>query len=482
MTMSIRLRLALWFSAMMAIALTAFGAGALWLHTRWAAAQFDAELDNLGAAVARVMQEELGESGNLLRAVHETRNSIDVADRATAILDVVGQPIAAHWHGFDAIGVFPARDRPPHPTIVTVVQSGKPWRLLQRPERSAAGDYTIVVAGPLDRIAIQRLLLLRVLIVAGSIIILSTAGVSWWVASSALRPVSTMANEAAVISAKSPDWRLNAPSDTDELGQLARAFNELLARLGVALRTQRQFMADASHELRTPVSVIQTATEVMLSQTRREEAEYREAFAIIGDQTARLSRMVQDMFVLARADAGGYDVPMRRLYVDEVVGDAVRAVAVVAMPKGLRIRSELQPDIAIDGDDGLLHRMMTNLLDNAVQHTPAGGSVNVVLTADAATVTITVADSGPGIPDADRDRVFDRFVRLDPSRSAESGGGLGLPIARWIAEQHHGTLTLDPSRCGSVFVVRLPRPSTATPTCSSVERRDPGAGANMNLT
>jgi heavy metal sensor kinase len=475
MTMSIRLRLALWFSAMMAIALTAFGAGALWLHTRWAAAQFDSELDNLGAAVAQVMQEELGESGNLLRAVRETRNSIDVANRATAILDVDGRPLAAHWHGFDAVGVFPPRDRLRHPAITTVVQRGSDWRVFQRSERSAAGDYTIVIAGRLDGIAAQRTLLLRVLLVTGSIIILTTAAVSWWAASSALRPVSTMASDAAAISAKSRDWRLNAPSDTDELGQLARAFNDLLARLGVASRTQRQFMADASHELRTPVSVIQTATEVTLSQTAREEAEYRDALTIIGEQTARLGRMVQDMFVLARADASGYHVPMRRLYVDEVVGEAVRAVGVVAAAKRLAVVSNIQPDIAIDGDDGLLHRMMTNLLDNAVQHTPPEGSVDVVLAADAGTVTITVADTGPGIPDADRDRVFDRFVRLDPARSAESGGGLGLPIARWIAEQHNGTLSLEPSARGCAFVVRLPLPSATTPRYARV-------GAKMNVT
>jgi signal transduction histidine kinase len=99
---------------------------------------------------------------------------------------------------------------------------------------------------------------------------------------------------------------------------------------------------------------------------------------------------------------------------------------------------------------------MTNLLDNAVQHTPRGGSIAVALAADARHVTITVADTGPGIPDADRERVFDRFVRLDQARSASSGGGLGLPIARCIAEQHHGTLALDPSSHGCVFVVRLP--------------------------
>jgi heavy metal sensor kinase len=476
---SIRLRLALWFSAVMVMALTSFGTGVLWLHTRWAAAQFDTELHNLSDAVARVMQEELGESGNVVRAAHETQESVEVADRATAIIDADGHPIAGHWHGFDPATGFPARLRD---ATTTVVQRGKEWRLVQRPEQSSAGAYTIVIAGPLDRIEAQRTLLARVLIVAGSIIILLTAAVSWWVASSVLRPVSTMASNAAAISANSLEWRLNAPSNSDELGQLARAFNDLLARLGAASRTQRQFMADASHELRTPVSVIQTATEVTLHQATRQEAEYREALTIIGEQVGRLGRVVQDMFLLARADADGYQVPMRRLYVDDVVAEAVRAATVVATAKGVDVISRIQADVAIDGDDGLLHRMIANLLDNAVQHTPTRDSIVVVVAADTATVTITVADTGPGIPDHDRERVFDRFVRLDPARSAASGGGLGLPIARWIAEQHHGTLTLEPSTRGCVFVVRLPLRSETRRDSGVVEHRAVVSAAKMNIT
>lgn len=454
--MSIRLRLALWFGAVMAVALIAFGAGALWLHTRWALARFDSGLNNLGDAVARVMIEELGENGTVAGAARETHDSLDVADYATAVLDVDGRPFAGHWHGFDASGPFSPHERLQQPTIASVEQSGTVWRVLLRPERSSVGDYTVVVAGSLAGITTERALLLRVLVVAGSIMILVTAVVSGWVASSALRPVSAMADDTASISAKSSDWRLKAPHATDELGQLASAFNDLLGRLGTATRTQRQFMADASHELRTPVSVIQTATEVTLGQPTRQEAEYREALAVIGEQTARLGRLVQDMFMLARADADGYQGPMRRLYVDEVVAEAVRAAAVVAAAKRVDVRFDIQPDVAITGDDDLLHRMTANLLDNAVQHTPPGGSIEVVLTADAGTATITVADSGPGIPETDRDRIFERFVRLDPARSASSGGGLGLPIARWIAEQHDGTLVLEPSARGCVFVVRLP--------------------------
>jgi two-component system OmpR family sensor kinase len=292
---------------------------------------------------------------------------------------------------------------------------------------------------------------------ATPLIVLLTAGVSWWVASPALRPMTMMAAQAEAMTAQSADWRLDAPIVTDELGQLARAFNRLLSRLGAASQLQRQFMADASHELRTPVSVIQTAAEVTLEQPAREDWEYREALTIVNEQSTRLSRMVQDMFVLARAAAGGYPLHRRLIDVDEVVGECVRAVSVVAATVGIQVTTAFESDVCVSADDGLLRRLVTNLLDNAVQYTPSGSSVTVIVNHDAGSAIIAVSDTGPGIPRADRERVFERFVRLDPARSATSGAGLGLSIARWIAEQHGGTLTVEEKAAGgSLFVVRLP--------------------------
>jgi two-component system OmpR family sensor kinase len=266
-----------------------------------------------------------------------------------------------------------------------------------------------------------------------------------------------MATQAEAITVRSAGWRLDAPTEADELGQLARAFNRLLGRLETASRTQREFMADASHELRTPVSVIQTAAEVTLERLVRDDGEYREALTIVSEQATRLSRMVEDMFVLARADAGGYPLTRRLLYVDEIVAECVRAVSVVAATRDIQLTTALQSDASVTADDGLLRQLVTNLLDNAVRHTPPGGSVTIALNCDAGSAIITVADTGPGIPIADRDRVFERFVRLDPARSATSGAGLGLPIARWIAEQHGGSLTLEENTAGgSLFIVRLP--------------------------
>jgi two-component system OmpR family sensor kinase len=457
MRCSIRTRLTLWYSALMVVALTAFSAGVLWLHARWGRAQFDSELASLGAATSRVMQEELSESGNLEKAVLETRTSMDVPGRATAILDHRGKPMAAHWNGFWYDAATLTADVLPQMRFTTQSESGTVWRVLMRRESSPAGDYVILIAGTLDQLGRQQYLLSRVLLVATPLIVLLTAGVSWWVASSALRPVTIMAAQAEAMTGRSADWRLNAPTVTDELGQLARAFNRLLTRLGTASQMQRQFMADASHELRTPVSVIQTAAEVTLERPVREDWEYREALTIVNEQSTRLSRMVEDMLVLARADAGGYRLTKRPLYVDEIVAECVRAVSVVAATRDVQLETILQPDVSVNGDDGLLRQLVTNLLDNAVQYTPPGGSVTVAVKSDGVSTTITVSDTGPGIPPADRERVFERFVRLDPARSAASGAGLGLPIARWIAEQHEGTLTLEQDAAGGcLFVVRLP--------------------------
>jgi heavy metal sensor kinase len=456
MSISIRARLTLWYATLAAAALVAFSAGVLWLHARWAQVQFDSELSGLGTAVSQAMHEELDETDSLHKAAVEANESTDVPNRSIAILDAYDRPLAAHWHGLspDAISSLNRDAR----INVTALQSGnQDWRVLLRRESSPFGEYNILVAGPLRPLESERRLLLNVLLVVTPLLVLATAGVAWYVASSALRPLSSMAAQATRLNAQSVGWRLTTPMTRDEVDELAQSFNHLLNRLETASATQRQFMADASHEMRTPVSVIQTAAEVTLQRTSRDEAEYRDALTIVTEQSIRLSRMVEDMLVLARADAGGYRLTRAALYVDEIVADCVKAASVVAASRHIQLRAEIAGDVSTNGDEHLLNQLVANLLSNAVQHTPAGGTIAVALTREAATCVITVSDTGPGIPAADRERVFQRFVRLDPARSGGSGAGLGLPIARWIAEQHGGTIAVDehlPHGC--IFTVRLP--------------------------
>jgi signal transduction histidine kinase len=223
-----------------------------------------------------------------------------------------------------------------------------------------------------------------------------------------------------------------------------------------ALEMQRQFMADASHELRTPVSVVRAATDVTLSREHRDEAEYREALTIIRGQARSLGRLVEDMLVLSRAEAGGYSLQPVDLYLDELIAECRRSVDVLATERGVAVHLTSPAEIAFRGDEDLLRRCIMNVLQNAVQHTPAAGSVEIDVRADSGGVTIRITDEGPGIPPGEQERIFDRFVQLDSARRRE-GTGVGLPIARWIAEAHKGTLVLESSGPGgSTFSICLP--------------------------
>ena len=255
------------------------------------------------------------------------------------------------------------------------------------------------------------------------------------------------------------DARLPVPAAADEIQRLAIAFNGLMTRLADAVHAQRRFMADASHELRTPVTVARTAAQVTLDSPHRTDAEYREALDIITLQTDRLTHVVDDMFLLARADVDARPLDLRYLYLDEMVTECVRAAAVLADKRRVGVTVQAPEGVQIRGDEELLRRMIMNLLDNAIRHTPDRGQVRASVSQEEGAVTVTVEDSGPGIPAAERERVFERFVRLATANS-QTGGGLGLPIARWIAEQHHGTLRLDASDRGTRFVMTLPLKAT----------------------
>jgi signal transduction histidine kinase len=410
------------------------------------------------------MEEELGENGNIVRAADEVREALHVPEHAIAILDPDGNPIAGEWHGFEYTRqIVGAGETSPH--FFTLTQQGHAWRLLTRRQTGKSGDFVVFVGAPLDGLERQHRLLLQAIMIATPALVLLSGALCWWVASAALRPVTLLATQAEAITERSTDWHL-APSTTDELGQLAGAFNRLLDRLTASASAQRQFMADASHELRTPVSVIQTTTEVTLERDERHPWEYREALTIINEQSGRLHRMVEDMLALARADASGLQVSKRPLWLDDIAADCARALSVLGAGRQIAIHTDLEPEVPVTGDTALLRQLTTNLLTNGIQYTPPGGSVSVAVSSDRAgnSAILMVSDTGPGIPVSDRERVFGRFVRLDPARSATSGAGLGLSIARWIAEQHGGTLTIrDNPGGGCQFVLQMPlgRPARA---------------------
>jgi heavy metal sensor kinase len=454
MSLTIRTRLTLWYTVLVAALLAAFAAGVLTVQSRLSRGQFDAELDGLSQTVAGALRAELARSHDLASAAKETRTSLDVPGRTIAILDGDGHPLAAHWRGFRPAALPAFKGRSWQGTIAAGRES---WRAHVTRTSSADGDYAIVTAGSLDHLALEQRLLAWTLLMSMPFAVLLAAAVCWWTASRALQPVTDMAARAEAITLQSLDVDLAPGAALDEVGQLARAFNNLLERLRTALRTQRQFMADASHELRTPIFVARTAAEVTLNQSARDECDYRDALEIVGEQTARLGRMVEDMLTLASADDGGYAVRRVPLYLDEVLAECVRSLGVIAAVRRVRLEVCSDADLLAEGDDALLRQLFTNLIENAVKHTPEDGAVTASLTAAGSNATLIVSDTGPGIPYADRERIFERFVRLDPARDSSAGAGLGLPIARWIAEAHGGSLTLRQSASGGCeFVATLP--------------------------
>jgi heavy metal sensor kinase len=451
-THSLRSRLTLWYTVTLVIVLTLFGGDVLVVQQRFGIRRADRELETVQATLVNLFREELRELDDPATAAREAIAATASFGDAAAILDARGSPLAVRLEGLSLADLTRSSGDGP---VRTIRDGRAAWRVRSGAEHVGNLATTFVVARPLADVAREQDEVREAMFVAIPLALLLAGAGGWWLASIGLRPVSEMARRAASIPPTGLD-DLGPPPRDEELGQLARAFNGLVARLRAALRTQRQFMADASHELRTPVSVIRTAAEVALSRDHREEAEYREALAMAHAQSQRLSRLVEDMLVLARADAGAYPLRAVDLYLQDIVDDCRRAVDVLAAERHITIISSGPRDLPVRGDEELLRRLLVNLLQNAVQHSPPGGVVSIDVTPNGSRAYVRVRDGGAGIAPSDRARIFDRFVQLDASRRSE-GIGLGLPIAKWIAEVHHGSLSLESTGPdGSTFRVELP--------------------------
>lgn len=451
--LSLRARLTSWYSVLLLLALGLFTATVLWINWRLMLESFDETLAGVSVTADNLLREEVGElhdlgnaAAEMIEVVHQPGIAIAVFDEKGAALRPVSTGVPLAPDGFAASR-----------TIRTVrAPNGSRWRVTLRRGDVDGQAFAIAVGAPLDGPLEEWWRLVRACAIGIPVALALAIGGGWWIGRQGLRPLQRMSEESQAITARTPDARLSPPRAGRELDQVAGAFNLVLDRLGSALSTQRRFMADASHELRTPLSTMRTAADVTLSQPTRHESEYREALTVVAQQTSRLGRLVDDMFVLARADGGGYPLNPADVDLDAIVEDAVREFRAAAETKRIDLRVSVVP-APMRGDEGLLRRMVVNLVSNALTYTPAGGAVDVIVVREGGSLVLRVHDTGVGIPSADSDRVFERFVRLDAARAA-GGAGLGLSIARWIAEVHGGILRIESSGPGStVFVARFPR-------------------------
>ncbi|RSM81076.1 two-component sensor histidine kinase [Amycolatopsis sp. WAC 01375] len=312
-------------------------------------------------------------------------------------------------------------------------------------DTSGDSRYRIFGAAVVDESGQAALDSVRVTLLAGvPVIALLIGAIAWFAVRRSLRPVEAIRSEVAEIGAHDLSRRVPAPDSADEIAKLAETMNTMLARLDTAVTRQSRFTSDASHELRTPLASLRTQLEVLLAHPDR--LDWRDACRNALLDVTRLQDLVGDLVLLGKLDNAAPErfTPVR---LSEVVESCLSG------RQG--VRAEIEADPTVLGDRGKLERLLRNLVDNAQRHTRTGVEVTVSTVDDAGVLAVT--DDGPGIPAADRERVFDRFVRLDDGRARDDGGaGLGLAIVAEIARAHGGTVEVADHDGGARLVVRLP--------------------------
>ena len=311
-------------------------------------------------------------------------------------------------------------------------------------------EHILQVAAPLDwRDRTLRFAALFLLGLTGLFSASSFIG-SWWLADRAVRAVGQIATEAEEIGATTLGQRISAHAETEEYERLVRVLNTMLSRLDTAFDAQRRFTADASHELRSPLTALRGELELALRRDRSTE-EYQRVIGSALEETERLTRLVADLLTLARSDAGAMRPRMQETDVAERSRTAVDRVAAAAAAEGVTLRVSATAGTTISADPEMLDRLLWNLVDNGVKFSERGGTVEVEVLGTDETVELVVSDSGPGFPAGALDSMFERFSRADAAHTSE-GTGLGLAIVRAIADAHRARVTASNQPAGGARV------------------------------
>ncbi len=329
---------------------------------------------------------------------------------------------------------------------VPLINNGKVFGVVQ------VGASLTALDGTLRRVVIEFL------IIAPFVLLLSIIG-SYWLATHAFAPINRLTRAARNIEAGDLHQRVPVPRARDEVQSLALTFNEMIERLDKAFAQQRRFVADASHELRTPVAAIRSMTDVILAQqapvSRRD---YRAALNEINIEAERLSHLINDLLALARADEGETLLEWEPVRLDLLATDVLATTETLATERGISLELGKQESAVVLGDEARLIQVILNLIDNAIAYTDPGGKVQLSVEVNHKNAYLAISDTGIGIEPEHLEHIFKRFYRTDPARSHAAGGsGLGLAIVDWVVHAHGGTVSVE-SRVGqgSTFRVILP--------------------------
>src|SRR5712692_6132624 len=351
------------------------------------------------------------------------------------------------------------------PLYASTISDGARWRTLTRMTAVDGRSVVLRVSRSEERVHAQVWEILVVLIFGLPVAVL-VAGLGGYVlARRALRPMDQLASEAHRITAERLHERLSVPNPSDEVGRLATVINDTFARLESSFDQLRRFTADASHELRTPLAVIRGIGEVGLGAPRS-PAEYKEAIGSMLEEVDRLTRLIDTLLRLSHGDAGTVRLAKEAVDLGQLTHEVVASLMILAEERGQRLTLALSDHVWVIADRLVLREAIANIIDNAIKYSRTGGTIDVRVHARNGQAVLEIADEGPGIAPEHRQRIFDRFFRLDEARSRDSGGtGLGLALAKWAVEANGGEITVeDDARRGSTFRIVLPAPEPAEPT------------------
>lgn len=456
---SIRFRLAAWYFVSFALILALFALGA-WIAMRASVREaVDHDLRQRIQDVRQFTNQELGfGQAELLEELQE-HSLLGLGGGLLQMSDSAGHVLFRSGRLKNTpLGLLePAPDNT-RVQYATRFASGAPVRVASQNIEVKGQRFLIQVAEPLDEFNESFDKFETALLVLAPVFLLLASAGGFWMSCRALAPVDRISNDARAISVTNLSKRLEVPPARDELQRLSQTLNSMLDRIEGELKRIVQFTADASHELRAPLTLIHTAAEFSLRRDRSQE-ELLDAMRKIVRESDRMSRLVDDLLLLARADANTHDLRLTPTDLSSTGREATELARTLAQAKNIHVSVQIpEHPLIVDGNEQLLGQLWLILLDNAVKYTPEGGEIGFSMAPVNSHFEATVRDTGIGIAPGDLPHVYDRFWRADKVRSRNAGGtGLGLSIARWIVETHHGEIVIDsePGR-GSRVTVRFP--------------------------
>jgi heavy metal sensor kinase len=467
----IRVRLTLWYCAMFATAAVLLSVSSWWMLRRSLMATEYHELQERAEDVQLLLKQLGANAGvELLQQKFDEIYQVKDDGKYLQVMDQDGNWLYRSKRMIDQARRLAAPETlPPEGTIVDFRQGTRYVRALSYPIRVNGRAYSVQTGIALNKsMVLLSAFRAQLLWLTPVVLVLAAIG-GHFLSRQALSPVAAIATEARRINDRNLDVRLPIPETNDEIAHLSETLNQMLARVELGVRSMRDFTANAAHELRTPLALIRTEVEVALSRPRSAE-EYRDACQQVQLETVRMTSLIASLLTLARADAGVEalrfeTVDANRLALE--VGEKWKKAMRVAFLT-FNVKLDAQPAF-VHADGSALQRLLTILLDNALHYTLPGGSVELRVAREGSHVLFTVADTGIGIAPEHQPRIFDRFYRVDRTRAHSScGSGLGLALAKWVAERHDTSLSLVSSfERGSAFSFALP--AVGGPSCSTAD-------------